>query len=196
MRTNNNRGRRPRGRAAGIAAGLGNRRRTGRRMFGVVEPREMESRLVAGTKDPLPTPDRSVFVRSLMGTLGNFGATSVPFNLTMAQVLDYEYTAATGSVQTSARFADGRITRVELWDSAAGSASDAPITIQILPGTSRGDGAIFRDYGTPGEARAHLAVIPNFDFRSEWINNGSTTALISLAANSTSAILRLTLELR
>jgi len=195
--TRNNRGNRNRRIPIVGRNGLGNQNttrpaRSGRRA--VMEPSEMESRLVRGDPDPTPTPDRAVFVRSLLGVYSQF-AGSASSNISASTILIYENQAATGSASTTAsRFNEMRLKRIELWDTAAHETTDTPLTVTVN-GAVGGDGAVFRDFGTPGERRAHIAVIPNFALREKWFLNSDTTGLITVATPG-SQILRLTLELR
>jgi len=170
----------------------------------------MESRMVRGDPNPTPTPDRAVFSRALLGNGNDMGEYDKhgTFTLNMSKILAYEASASSGL--SAARFSEGRIKRVEVWDNAPDEASDNALQVTILPDKtitsaipSRGDGASFRDFGTPGEQRAHIAIIPNFDFRSQWRPSGDALGLISIVqtgnvstANPPAPIVRITLELR
>jgi len=162
-----------------------------------MEPAALASRLVNGNPDPTPTPARSVFERALIGTLSEFNGTGTPTgSLTMAQVLVFENSAATGAPVTSSRFSSARIKRIEVWGSSTLESGDSALSI-TLPTSSAGDGATFRDFGTPGERRPHLAVVPNFDYRDTWYSSSNILSLFQLTpATDTSMIIRLTLELR
>jgi len=163
----------------------------------VIEPSQMESRLVNGTADPQTTPDHVVFTRPLIGTALQFGAGSTG-NISMANILIYENQSGTGSASTTAtRFLAGRIKRIEVWDTAANEATDNALVVSISS-VPYGDAAVFRDYGTPGERRAHVAIIPNFAFREHWFLNTDTSVLFMVPQGTTSntTIIRLTLELR
>lgn len=196
--TRNNRGNRNRRIPIVGRNGLGNQNTTrpariGRRA--AMEPSEMESRLVRGDPDPTPTPDRAVFVRSLLGLFSQFAGSTTSAQISASTILIYENQAATGSASTTAsRFNEMRLKRVELWDTAANEATDTPLTLTVQT-SGGGDGAVFRDFGTPGERRAHIAVIPNFALRQRWFTSSDTTNLITVASPG-SQIVRLTLELR
>jgi len=197
----NNRGRGNRRNTTVGRSGLGNRNTirpaTNGRRAAIVEPSSMESRLVNGSPDPTVTPDRAVFTRTLLGTTTQFTGSSSLASLLMAGILVYENQAATGSSSTTAaRFNEGRIKRIEVWDTASNEATDTPLIVTVGSSIqSGGDGAVFRDYGTPGERRAHVAIIPNFALRERWFSSTDTTVLVVLPTSG-AQIVRLTLELR
>jgi len=203
--TRNNRGSGNRRNPTGLSRGLGTSVRVGRNVMrssrNTMEPAMMASRLVTGDPDPTPTPSRSVFERALIGTLQEMTGTGAPTgNLGMSNILSFETTAATGAATgAKPRFTEGRLKRLEVWGTAADEAADFPLTVTLFT-ASAGDGAIFRDFGTPGQRRPHIAIIPNFDLRQTWFDSSNSTPLFNVVSSGTSTettvIIRVTLELR
>lgn len=192
---------------------VGFRSRVGSRNRQMLEPSALASRLVNKNGSQLipETPDKAVFVRALLGTFFAMaqGATTSTTGLTMNNILIYENQVSTGSASTTAtRFTEARIKRIEVWgdDSAilgTPATSNAPLILTMASATFRGDGAVFRDFGTLGNDRAHITVIPNFEFRETWFAATDTTSILFNVRHSVATptaastpLVRLTLEMR
>lgn len=166
----------------------------------MLEPAALASRIVRGSPDPPDTPDRAVFRRALMGTLFGFqnSPTTVVNTITTSMILSYEGLVAYGTYV--ARFREFRLQRIEVWGSSTEESGDVALVVSIAPTLEEGDGAIFRDYATPGNRRQHIAFVPNFAVRERWYTaNNENLFSVTTAATPTatvSPILRLTLELR
>jgi len=161
----------------------------------------MASRRVLGSPHPPDTPDRAVFRRSLLGTAFAFGNSTAINSFSPVVIAGYETLVAGGSY-TGPRFAEIRLLRIEVWDSAANEATDSSLTVTTnTTSGGGGDNAIFRDYSTPGAERAHIAIIPNFALRAQWFSTSTSTVLFTLGSTGTqsatsSPIIRLTIEMR
>jgi hypothetical protein len=192
------RGNGSRGRAVVSFRGLGTSGRQGPARRGqAIEPRSMSTQMVTGSADPPDTPDNVVFTRSLLGNSFGFVGSTATQDYNMNNILSYEALVTTGS--NTPRFNEARLLRVEIWDSAANEATDTPLLL-VFSAAFGNDGGTFRDFSTPGQRRAHVAVRPSFTLRDTWIGSSDTTTLFTISGSSASAsaspIVRLTLQMR
>jgi len=144
-----------------------------------MDPSAMASKLVRGSEVIPATPDRFVFQRSLLGTLFAFlqSPATPTGNVNMHNILVYEAQVSSGS--STPRFAEARIKKIEVWGAGAAEAGAAtPLTVAVVSGS--GDGAVFRDFPIPGATRAHVAIIPNFEYRDTWVQAVDTTTLFTI----------------
>jgi len=161
--------------------------KVGRNGARVMNPTAMESKMVRPSVQVPETPMRPIFPRSMLFTLlelsnasGSPIGTITPKDLA---ILDARQASGdTNPLGTTPRFAQLRVKSIEVWGGDGNLGSDvSPVTsvsITVTQSTNNvtgGDGAIFRDFGTLGNVRANVKVIPNFAQRQEWLSTSSDT---------------------
>jgi hypothetical protein len=185
--TRRNRGRTNRRIRAPARTGLGTRR-VQRNMVAPLELRSMGSTETRGSQDPESVKD-TVKVRHRV---------QLPLTVTSSGSAVTATSIAAVIPASGTAWPQFRILKIDVWgpDSTSTAAPFAsPIALQMVGG----DGASFSDWGTQGQQRAQLHIIPDFEFRSIWRLATGTTALFTVFSNDTtgvSIIVNVTLEMR
>jgi len=148
----------------------------------ILNPTAMESRMVRPSGQVPETPMRPIYQRSLLFSLleannasGSPIGTLTPKDLAILDAR--QASGATNPVTTAVRFNQLRMRSIEVWggDGNLGSevSPSTSVSLTVTESTNNvtgGDGAIFRDFGTLGNTRANIKVIPNFAQRQEWLS--------------------------
>jgi hypothetical protein len=148
----------------------------------------LDSRLVMGS-DAVPTATASAILkRVVQGSATDFGVTLTSGNgtLTVQNIMALE---GKQGGQTTARFNQMRIQRVEVWGTAVsgavGSEASTLIVTNVIPGT---DFASWVDTGSTGAVRPHVAFIPNLAARQSWLPFSAATDAVRVSQVSTASL--------
>ncbi len=147
----------------------------------------MGSRMVRPSGQVPETPMRPIYQRSMLFTLLELkNVSGSPVGTVTGKdlaILDARQASGSGNpLGTSPRFAQIRVKSIEVWGGDGNLGSDTSpstsvsITVtQANNNVTGGDGAIFRDFGTLGNSRANVKVLPNFAQREQWLSTDADT---------------------